>query len=120
MPVENPAAVNSSVRPRSRKRACYGLSRLRTGEAAEAPHRRVVAAFRTEQAAYELVKAIRDPLDVTPIREMEKGGRTSAPALLLLSALRPAPSLCRFHVTAGRVRLSLAYQRPPPPPPPPL
>ena len=26
MPVENPAAVNSSVRPRSRKRACYGLS----------------------------------------------------------------------------------------------
>ena len=62
MPVENPAAVNSSVRPRSRKRACYGLSRLRTGEAAEAPHRRVVAAFRTEQAAYELVKAIRDPL----------------------------------------------------------
>ena len=44
--------------------------------------RRVVAAFRTEQAAYELVKAIRDPLDVTPIREMEKGGRTSTPALL--------------------------------------
>ena len=41
MPVENPAAVNSSVRPRSRKRACYGLSRLRTGEAAEAPHRSV-------------------------------------------------------------------------------
>ena len=41
MPVENPAAVNSSVRPRSRKRAWYGLSRLRTGEAAEAPHRSV-------------------------------------------------------------------------------
>ena len=41
MPVENPAAVNSSVRPPSRKRACYGLSRLRTGEAAEAPHRSV-------------------------------------------------------------------------------
>ena len=39
--------------------------------------------------------------DVTPIREMEKGGRTSTPALLLLSGLRPAPSLCRFHVTAG-------------------
>ena len=37
MPVENPAAVNSSVRPRSRKRACYGLSRLQAGEAAEAP-----------------------------------------------------------------------------------
>ena len=32
----------SSVRPRSRKRACYGLSRLRTGEAAEAPHRVLV------------------------------------------------------------------------------
>ena len=42
MPVENPAAVNSSVRPRSRKRGCYGLSRLRTGEAAEAPHRVLV------------------------------------------------------------------------------
>ena len=41
MPVENPAAVNSSVRPRSRKRACYGLSRLQAGEAAEAPHRSV-------------------------------------------------------------------------------
>ena len=37
MPVENPAAVNSSVRPRSRKRACYGLSRLRTGECRSSP-----------------------------------------------------------------------------------
>ena len=36
-----PLAVSRVCGPRSRKRVCYGLSRLRTGEAAEAPHRSV-------------------------------------------------------------------------------